>query len=471
MTDDNDKALAIPTKQFFVSMLTRDISLADAILDLIDNCLDGALRCSDGGEVDYSKHWVSIRLDEERFVIEDNCGGIPRDIAKNYAFKMGREPDDDRDLDSETIGMYGIGMKRAIFKMGREAKVRTLHEDDAFEVPISSAWLENKDWDPLPILDADAESRLAEPGTSIEVVELYPGVATHFSHVSFINDLRTSIAEHFTMFLQRGLSISVNGDSIEPIRVEVLVTDDEEGPAPYVFQKEIGDVMVSITVGLNTGRGLADDEEEPEFERDRSSATAGWTVFCNDRAVIVGDKSRLTGWGDGIPLYHYQFSIITGIIEFRAKDAEKLPVTTTKRALDTSSDVWLQALVKMKEGMRVWINYTNEWKNHPRSDQTRYWEAASPLPLRRAIEEVSKRDKAVKANGTIEFNPQKRKVLPRPPEKKPTSRRVVFTRPIEEIRMVSKFLLDSLDEKPGVVGDKCFERVLGEARRAEEEGE
>ena len=37
-------AQASPTKQFFVSMLTRDISLADAILDLLDNCLDGAMR-------------------------------------------------------------------------------------------------------------------------------------------------------------------------------------------------------------------------------------------------------------------------------------------------------------------------------------------------------------------------------------------------------------------------------------------
>lgn len=38
-----DTAQASPTKQFFVSMLTRDISLADAILDLLDNCLDGAM--------------------------------------------------------------------------------------------------------------------------------------------------------------------------------------------------------------------------------------------------------------------------------------------------------------------------------------------------------------------------------------------------------------------------------------------
>ncbi|EMG7739050.1 TPA: ATPase, partial [Escherichia coli] len=33
-----------PSKRFFVSMLTRDIDLNDAILDLLDNCVDGALR-------------------------------------------------------------------------------------------------------------------------------------------------------------------------------------------------------------------------------------------------------------------------------------------------------------------------------------------------------------------------------------------------------------------------------------------
>lgn len=33
--------------------------------------------------------------------------------------------------------MYGVGMKRAIFKMGREALVRTRYGDDTFEVPRS----------------------------------------------------------------------------------------------------------------------------------------------------------------------------------------------------------------------------------------------------------------------------------------------------------------------------------------------
>jgi hypothetical protein len=463
----NDSAKAIPTKKFFVSMLTRDISLADAILDLVDNCLDGALRSANGDPVDYSKHFVKVMLSQDQFLIEDNCGGIPREVAKNYAFKMGRETDDTRDSESETIGMYGVGMKRAIFKMGRSAVVKTMYADDAFEVPISSDWLDNKDWDPLPISNTPQEDRLQETGTQIRVGDLYTGVSKHFTNGGFKNELCTAISEHFTMFLQNGLRIVVNEQEIQPVRVEVLVSENIEEPAPYIFEKTIEGVIVSITVGLNTGRGLTDDEDSSDFERDRSAATAGWTVFCNDRAVIVGDKSRLTGWGDGIPLYHYQFSIITGIVEFRSALAERLPITTTKRALDTSSDIWLQAIVKMKEGMRMWINYTNNWKNHPRTDQTKFWVNAKALPLRKTVELVSQRPNAQRKDGTIEYNPQKQGVIPAPETIKPSSRRIVFSRPIEEIRAISKSFFDRDDERPGVIGDKCFEVVLNQVKKEE----
>jgi len=465
-----DKAEASPTKQFFVSMLTRDISLADAILDLLDNCLDGALRLAHGGDVDYAKHFVKIEITKDHFSISDNCGGIPREVAKNYAFKMGREPDDSRDSDTETIGMYGVGMKRAIFKMGRNALVRTRHDDDTFEVPITSQWLEAKNWDPLPINEPTAvDEQLDEVGTTILVNDLYEGVSRHFGNEAFENEVRTAIAEHFTMFIQWGLQVELNGKPVESVRVEVLVTTEENRPAPYIFQKTIDDVLVSITVGLNNGKRLGDDDEDDAcFERDRSSATAGWTVLCNDRAVIVGNKERLTGWGDGIPLYHPQFAIITGIIEFRSKHADKLPVTTTKRALDTSSNVWLESLVKMKEGMRIWISYTNQWKNHPRADQSSHWETAKPMPLSRAIAVVATRSATRKVADFIEFNPLKAKVLPEPEDKKPSSRRIVFSRAAEEVRLVSKMLFDDSDEKPGIVGEKCFEMQLTKARKTED---
>jgi hypothetical protein len=365
--------------------------------------------------------------------------------------------------------MYGVGMKRAIFKMGREALVRTRYGEDTFEVPITSTWLDAKGWEPLPINEpTEASEKLAEPGTAIYVRELYDGVSRHFANEAFENEVRTAISEHFTMFLQWGLKVELNGKLVHPMLVEVLVSQREDGPAPFVFQKTIDDVLVSVTVGLNSGRSLGnEDEDDSGFERDRSSAIAGWTVLCNDRAVIVGDKSRLTGWGDGIPLYHPQFSIITGIVEFRSKRPDKLPVTTTKRALDTSSNVWLESLVKMKEGLRVWISYTNQWKNHPRADQSSHWEDARPLPLSRAIAAVALRSTARKTDGQIEFNPQKTKVLPEPPGKTPSSRRIVFSRPVEEIRLVSKMLFDADDEKPGIVGERCFELTFTKAKKQE----
>lgn len=122
------KANGAPTKEFFVGMLTRDIELSDAILDLLDNCLDGVVRQKK--DIDkrsdmnyYSGYYSHITIDERRFVVEDNCGGIPLEIAEKYAFRMGRSSEKSDDL--PTVGIYGIGMKRAIFKIGRSASVIT----------------------------------------------------------------------------------------------------------------------------------------------------------------------------------------------------------------------------------------------------------------------------------------------------------------------------------------------------------
>lgn len=52
-----------PTKEFFVEMLTRDIELNDAILDLLDNCLDGVVRsCADKDKLQTSDFTLPTAL-------------------------------------------------------------------------------------------------------------------------------------------------------------------------------------------------------------------------------------------------------------------------------------------------------------------------------------------------------------------------------------------------------------------------
>ena len=62
MNSSNKVAKAFPAKRFFVDMLVRDIELQDAILDLLDNCVDGAMRSIEGeAAVTPKKPYVDLK--------------------------------------------------------------------------------------------------------------------------------------------------------------------------------------------------------------------------------------------------------------------------------------------------------------------------------------------------------------------------------------------------------------------------
>lgn len=456
----NETVKTSPTKQFFVSMLTRDINLDDAILDLIDNCIDGALRSSGGRDPEYSKFEISIHVTEDKFTISDNCGGIPKDVAINYAFKMGRSADDNRDKDAETIGMYGVGMKRALFKMGEYSTVYSNTREGAFRVEIKPDWMQSESWDEIPL--QNIEPRGNAYGTEIEVNKLTQGVSKLFKAEVFVNDLRKSVSEHFMVFLQKGLIIRINDEAVKPIILELLVHDDPKLPAPFVYERVRDGVTVSIAVGHNTSSAIDSDDA---FEQNRDVRSSGWTVLCNDRAILVGDKTRLTGWGDNVPVWHGQFSVLTGIIEFRSSDASKLPVTTTKRAVDTSSDIWLEAFKKMREAMAVWTGYTNKWKNVKIVDRKSHWNGAVSKSLHDVIRTViATRDMTSKQDGGIEYNPRIKDALPVPQSTTQSTRRISFSKPKSEIDRVAEYLFENTEVNPGAVGEECFRIILDEAK-------
>ena len=72
-------------------MLTKDIELTRAIIDLVDNCIDGARRLRPKGN--YKGLYTRIETTKEYFKIVDNCGGISIELACKYAFRFGRPPE------------------------------------------------------------------------------------------------------------------------------------------------------------------------------------------------------------------------------------------------------------------------------------------------------------------------------------------------------------------------------------------
>lgn len=293
---------AAPAKRFFVEMLTRDIDLKDAILDLLDNCVDGVMRERYGkGQINtdnpYDGYEARISFDETTFSIRDNCGGIPQTVALERAFRMGR-PAEFREADNDipTVGVYGIGMKRAMFKMGRKSTIVSNAQGASYEVVIDPQWLDDDtNWDLLYTEIEPGETR----GTSITIEEIHPGIGRLFSNqTGFVTDLTKSIAAYYGNIITKGFSVYVNDEKIQPVSSSFLLSEESfnGGIAPYVYIGNYKGVSIELVVGFYRNLPSA-DEQEDSLQGKPSTEQAGWTIICNDRVVLYADKTKVTGWG------------------------------------------------------------------------------------------------------------------------------------------------------------------------------
>src|SRR5574341_35338 len=124
-------------------MFTRDISLEDCLLDLIDNSIDSFIRGSKkeiiGTLLDRDAPIgkeplpeVSLVVTQKEVSVTDNCGGIPRDKALHDVFCFGHA----QGHDAGRLGVYGIGLKRAIFKIGNSFEMKSRTANEGFEVSL-----------------------------------------------------------------------------------------------------------------------------------------------------------------------------------------------------------------------------------------------------------------------------------------------------------------------------------------------
>lgn len=454
---------ADPAKAFFVQMLTRDLTLEDAILDLLDNCVDGALRATKGKkkEQQFGGFYAEILLTDRRFSIQDNCGGIPEEKL-GYAFMHGRPPHGG-DKDLATVGIYGIGMKRAIYKIGEEAKVSTQCGKLSCEVPFSKDWMSSNSWK-LPLNGSSVKFK--QDGTIVEVTCLRNDVQQVFSIglPVFAKNLRDKIGEHYAYIIAQGFKVSINGVDVIGKPIDLSFQKSLMGPAlrPFFWESTINGVHVFLTVGFYRpppSKGDVQDDESKEENWD--SDYSGWTVLCNHRVVAYCDKTFLTGWGDKpIPRFHTQFNAIRGLVVFKSSDASKLPTTTTKHGLDTGKALYAEVKNVMKDGLRIFIASTNKWKGETKESRK----------LLRAsnIKQIGLEELMVEARNLMKPNKGgaggliSKPELPEP-EHTDSQQLIRFARPKDEVKAVAAYLLGDEDANAADVGEACFEQVLKKA--------
>jgi hypothetical protein len=336
---------ASPTKDFFISMLVKDIELMPAISDLVDNAVDGARRMRRRAR--YDDLWVRVEVGRQTFRVIDNCGGIPVDLARHYAFRFGRP--EDMEPTRHSIGQFGVGMKRALFKLGRRFKIASATATSRFTVDIDvESWRRRDEWQfEFSTLEEGVRVPLGERGTSITVTALHPSVAKDFGLERFVSSLREELERRHQDVMDRGLAVSLNRI---PLQVEVgeLLYSRSLKPGFNELSFDGADpVVAKIWAGIS--------ESVPR--------EAGWYIFCNGRLVLGPDQTEVTGWGAGdgstIPKYHNQFARFRGYVFFDSDDSSRLPWNTTKTGVDLDSEVYRRTRQTMLRLMRPVIDFLN----------------------------------------------------------------------------------------------------------------
>jgi len=429
---DADRSLidATPTKEFFISMLVRDIDLVDAIADLFDNCVDGARRLKPNGN--YEGLWVRIKASPSEFMIGDNCGGIPVDVARSYAFRFGR-PEGALQT-KHGIGQFGIGMKRALFKLGKKFTVESTSKGSSFTVKVDvEKWKEETNvWNfKFDELDEEESNDLEDCGTNIRVTELNEGVTSAFRLENFRNVLRERLEAKHQETMERGLKVTIDNVHLKSAPSVLLRYRDQLKPG---FYEKTYRIPGKPLVVIQSWAGVADSDP----------VVAGWYVYCNERLILEADQSEVTGWGAGLPRFHNQYARFRGYVYFDCDDADLLPWNTTKNGVSADSTLYRAALQQMVNLGRPVVDFLNALRREERDMKD-----TGESPLFETIEKAKPTELKAAASSSVFVAP-----VARPAKAAPRTGVISYRKPLEEIASVQKVLKASSRR---AVGEKTFD--------------
>lgn len=337
-----------PTKRLFIDVLTRDISIRDCIFDLLDNAADS-----------YTRHGISdtrqvqISFDDDHFDIKDYCGGIGKKRLLEEVFRFGLI---DLSVQAKTIGVYGIGLKRSLFKIGKNILLETDDGNDycRLEIDVDEWMKDEENWN-LPLTDTSS-SRLNgnKPYTYINITNLRDESKDLFVAPHFESSLKENASIYYSLFVSaKEIEFIINEDTLLGYEITVRTTDDYK---PVKYEETYDDINIEIICWLDIS-----DIEEKRKRRER--VETGWNVYMNKRLVMLGDTSAYTGWigqRPYLPQYHSIYNQFRGIVFLSTNEPYKLPVNTSKNNFNTESKIYQHLLTRMCEVARPLVDYLSD---------------------------------------------------------------------------------------------------------------
>ncbi len=352
-TEANIEVQFHPTKRLFIETLTKDINIQDCILDLFDNAVDSYVRRNIK-----DRRVIKAEFGKNEFVVFDNCGGISRKQLTEHVFRFGMvalQPD------LPTIGMYGIGLKRAIFKLGKDIIFETDDGKEYSRLEFNvDQWIRKgeekwEDWNiPLTRYTSSKIKLNEKPYTRISIKNLNNETKEAFTE-AFKQKFRKTIQIYYTIFIQNHIDIFIDKQKQQYLPIEIKTP---KGYSPERRTDKFNDINVDVICWISY------KEEDKRMIKERGRQ--GWNIFMNRRLILSDNVGPETGWSGNpseLPKYHSLFNEFRGLVFLSSDDPSKLPLNTHKNGFNQETATYVFLLRRMVDAARPIVKYLEKKYN------------------------------------------------------------------------------------------------------------
>jgi len=176
MKKEIDILNAVPSKRIFSSIIA-DYDLSRSVCELIDNALDIWALNKKKAPLNIT---INLNKSQQIINVSDNAGGVQKSELR---FIVGPGQTSNLPTD-ETIGIFGVGTKRAVVALAQEIKITTRYGSErTYRVEFDDDWLETEDWQ-LSVYEVD---EIQQGSTIIELQKL---------RVNITDDAVSRLTEH-----------------------------------------------------------------------------------------------------------------------------------------------------------------------------------------------------------------------------------------------------------------------------------
>ncbi|WP_421781755.1 ATP-binding protein [Kiloniella litopenaei] len=342
-------------RKYVFNALTSDISTIDSILDLIDNSIDAARRdisskgqaLTNGLPTSYEGYEIKLALDEDSITISDNCRGMETDLLKSTVFRLGA-----RHNQSFSIGIYGVGLIRAFWKLGNRGHLITDNGAEAFSLSFTKKDLDENE----TTLNAVRENTSGRKFNIFKIDQLTLDGVYDFGDGGWNEKLIDRIRRVYGLCIRKGLKIWVGKYQIPEFgpRIRQDISDLRD-TRNFVT---VNGVSVEVAIGVHEDYTFKGESGWTQRKNREVIPECGWYVVCNDRIVLTADRSLKVGWSS---TWHSEYNGILGWVYFTCTNADLLPWDSKK------TDISLE-----KEAQRETAKILRELSNNYRSINRTY---------------------------------------------------------------------------------------------------